>query len=133
MLQSISHILNTAGELDKKSDQINYLQVRKSPALVTVCKYANPDVQWLLPEGEPPYEKSKFDEPNMFYQEARRLYIFVEGGPNLTQKRREQLFVEMLEVIDAPDAELLCNIKDGKLPGTLTFATLKRAFPELKT
>jgi hypothetical protein len=45
------------------------------------------------------------------------MYLFVEGGnPNLSQLKREQIFIELLESVDPQDAELLVSVKDKKLP-----------------
>ena len=131
MRQSISQILNHAGSLETKKEQVEYLQKNYHPGLVNFCRFADPSLKWLVPEGAPPYKVSEYDEPSVLYTEARRLYIFVEGGPKLTSLRREQLFIELLETLDKDDAKLLIDLKDGKLPGTLTYAILKRAFETL--
>ena len=65
--------------------------------------------------------------------EARRLYLFIEGGhPTLKQTRREQLFIELLEILNPEDAKLLCNIKDKKMPYKgITYNLTKEVFPDI--
>jgi len=67
------------------------------------------------------------------YTEARRLYLFIEGGnPNLTQLKRESMFIDLLQSISPDDAKLLVAAKDKKLPYEgLTSATVLKAFPGL--
>ena len=69
----------------------------------------------------------------MLYTEARRLYLFIEGGnPNLTQLKRESMFVDLLQSINPEDAKLLISIKDKKLPYKgLSSKTVLKAFPGL--
>jgi hypothetical protein len=64
--------------------------------------------------------------------EARRLYLFLEGGnPDIKKVKREQMFIGLLESIHPQDAELLCMIKDKKLPENITKEIINSAFPGL--
>ena len=69
----------------------------------------------------------------MLYQEARRLYLFLEGGnDNLTALRREQLFISFIESIDKEDAKLMLAAKDKKIPYKgITAKLVNTAFPGL--
>jgi hypothetical protein len=93
----------------------------------------HPDVKFLLPEGDPPYRPSQFDNPGALFSEARRLYIFIEGGnPNLSQVKRENLFIDLLQTIDQDEAKLIVAMKDKKSPFKgLTKDVVVAAFPEL--
>jgi len=73
------------------------------------------------------------DQHHRLFTEARKLYLFVEGGsPNLKQLRRETLFVELLETVDPEDAKLLLAIKDKTLPYPgVTLDIVNQAFPGL--
>lgn len=94
----------------------------------------DPSIKWLLPEGVPPYKPNDLvDQQHRFYTEARKLYLFIEGGnPNLKQLRRETLFIELLECLDPADAKLLISVKDKTLtyPG-VTKDIVNLAFPGL--
>jgi hypothetical protein len=52
----------------------------------------------------------------MLAHEARKLYHFIKGGnPQITQNKREALFVQMLEGLHEDEAKLLVAAKDKKL------------------
>lgn len=131
--KSISWILDFTAKLEDEDEQIKCLRANQN-VLKDVLKYTfDPKIKWLLPEGIPPYKPSaeQYNE-DAFYHEVRKLYLFVEGGNmNLTQSRREFLFVEMLQHIHPEDAELLCAIKDRKLPYDIDAKLVLKAFPGL--
>ena len=85
----ISHIINNAAALKTEAEKVQYLQQHYSTALTTVLQFAlDKRAKWDLPEGDPPYKPSDltFDNEGMMYSEARRLYLFLEGGnPKLTK------------------------------------------------
>lgn len=68
--------------------------------------------------------------------EFDRLYLFVEGSqkvdPALSLKRKEQILIQILETLEAREAEVYMNmmLKDLKIPG-LTIDIVRRAFPNL--
>lgn len=131
----ISEILSNAAKLKTKAEKIDYLRRNNSPTLMTIIKYAlDPQIKFLLPTGPVPFKKTPTVEAEgMLYTEARRLYLFVEGGnPNLKQMKRETLFVQLLECLDPKDAALLVSVKDKKLPYPgLTKKFMDEAFPGL--
>ena len=97
------------------------LQKYDSPTLRGLLELAyDSRLKWALPEGNPPYtplEKS-MDAQGHLLVEMRRMYLFLEGGhKNLTNLRREQLFVNLLEEIDCDDAKLLLECKARKIEG----------------
>ena len=57
----------------------------------------------------------------------RRMYIFLEGKANMTQAKREQSFVRLLEELDPDDAKLVIQAKDRKILGC-SKSTVKKAF-----
>ena len=96
----ISVIIETAAAFKKIEERAEFLRKHDSTALQTVLKYGlDPKIKWALPEGAPPYKECQaLDIEGMLYSEARRLYLFVEGGnQNLTKLKREMLFINMLE------------------------------------
>lgn len=134
MKNNISTILQKIEQV-KKSERAEALRQNDSPTLRTVLAFCfDPNIKWLLPEGEAPFKKNvNEDQRNMFYSQARTLYLYVEGGNrNLTPLRREQLFIQLLESIDPEDAAMLVSIKDKKMPYKgITYDIVKEAFPEL--
>jgi hypothetical protein len=135
MRKSLSSILKTCSEGKTVNDKVALLQQLATEPVLIILKYAfDPNIKFLLPEGAPPYKPCDFlDQESRLYSELRRLYLFVEGGnPSLTKVKREFLFIQLLESIDKQDAELLCAVKDKKLPYKgMTAAVVKKAFPGL--
>lgn len=133
MKLGVAEILENAGKLKSRKDKIEYLQRNRSEPLLKVLGYCfHPSVKWLLPEGVPPYKPNDLEDlEHVFYSEARKLYLFLEGGNDgLRQVRREQLFIELLESVAPADAKLLCSIKDKKMPiKGITYKLAQEAFP----
>ncbi len=102
------------GELRKYAD---------SGALKLLLKM-NYDMDFVgfdLPSGAPPY---KFDplEPYGYAEtnltkEIRKLYIFFNDYTSINRKRKEQLFIQLLEALHWREAQLLIAIKDKDLMG----------------
>lgn len=133
--KSISWILDFTSKLPNEEEKIKCLQANNNNAILTILKYAyDPNIKWLLPEGDPPYTPCEYPhQENMLYQEIRRLYLFIEGGnPNLNPLRRESMFIEILQTVDPEDAKLLLAMKDKKLPYKgLNSKIVLKAFPGL--
>ena len=74
---------------------------------------------WKLPEGEVPYRKNEAPEGTEhtnLHGEARKLFHYLEGGnADLTQSKRESMFVQLLEGLHESDAEVLVAAKDKTL------------------
>jgi len=135
MKKSIYSILKECAEPKQVKDRVELLQKNANPTLLMLLKYAfDPSIKFLLPEGDPPYKPCEYvDQESRLYQEARKIYLFVEGGnPNLTKFKRESLYIQFIEGIDKNDAILMLAIKDKKLPfKSLTADVIKKAFPDL--
>jgi len=135
MKLSVSEILKRADELNLLQERRVFLLQHDSPALQTILKCVyDPNIKFLLPKGKAPYKPTEFDrQEGRLYSEIRKMYLFVEGGnPNLTQIKREQIFVDLLESIDRQDAELLVAVKDKKLPyKNITRNLVEKTYPGL--
>lgn len=133
--KSIAWILEFTSKLPNEVEQIRCLQANDNSAIRTILRFAfDPNIKWLLPTGAAPYKPCEYPNlENMMYTEARRLYLFVEGGnPNLTVLKRESMFVDLLQSVTPEDARLLVAIKDKKLPFSgLTAETVLKAYPGL--
>ena len=115
-----SEILEKVAKLKTKKDKIEYLQKYNTDALRMVIKSSfDPKIEWALPEGDVPYkpnEAPEGTEHTVLSQEARTLFIFIRGGNGqLTQNKRETMFVQMLEGLHADEAKLIVAAKDKKL------------------
>lgn len=131
---SLAEVLKKCSEFEKKQQRIEALQYNASEPMKIILQYMfHPAVNFLLPEGAPPYKTSEFNEPNMLYSNTRKLYHFIEGGnPDLSQIKRESMFIDLLQSVDSDDAELLIAMKEKKSPFKgLTQDVVLAAFPEL--
>jgi len=133
MHTSIYSTLKKISELQTEEEIISGLRTGL-PVIRLLLKYAfHPNINFVLPEGAPPYKPCEFlNQEGRLLSEARKLYLFIEGGnPNLHKVKRESLFIQLLESIDKDDATLLCHIKDKKTPfKTITADVVKKAFPD---
>lgn len=131
----ISEILQRASTTLEDDLRVVWLRQNDTPTLRTILRGAlDPNVKWLLPEGNPPYKPCDLlDQHHRLYTETRKLYLFVEGGnPDLKQLRREALFIELLESLDPMDAKLMLAVKDKHLPYPgVTIDIINAAFPGL--
>lgn len=115
-----SEVLDKVAKLKTKDEKIEHLRKYNTDALRMVIKSSfDPKIEWSLPEGEVPYtpaEVPEGTEHNVLAHEARKLYHFIEGGnPQITQNKREAMFVQMLEGLHEDEAKLLVAAKDKKL------------------
>lgn len=131
----MSEILEKVSKEKSKRKRLEILRENDSLPLKIVLQYCfDPNIKWLLPEGEVPYKPNDLpDLESIFFKEARRMYLFVQGGnDNLAQTKRELLFIELLENLDKNDAALIASIKDKKMPYKyVTYKLAKEAFPDI--
>lgn len=137
-IKSISWILDYASKLKTRKEKIECLQANGVEPILMVLKYAlDPNIKWLLPDTDPPYEPADPSEfgnlSGALYKEARKFYHFLEGGnPGLHQINRERMFIEMLGSIDPEDAKLLLAVKNKTIPYPgITPKLVNEAFPGL--
>ena len=115
-----SEIAMKVNNAKDKPRKLKVLQDHDSVALRQVLKGAfHPDIKWSLPKGDVPYTPN--DAPlgtdhTILSQEAKKLYLFIEGGDNtISQNKREITFVQMLEGLSAEEAEFLIAVVNKKV------------------
>ena len=116
----ISEILDKVSKLKSKKEKVKFLQDNNTDSLRMVLKSAfDPKIKWLLPEGDVPYKRNdapEGTEHSVLAYEARKLYHFIEGGnADITQGKRETMFIQMLEGLHPSEAEILVSAKDKSL------------------
>ena len=129
--------LEKVSKLKTVKEKINALKANgnDTKALRTILQGAfDPSVIWLLPEGRPPFIQNQLvDQETVLIREINnnKIRYFIKGfHDNLDSKKRELMFIQLLEIVDKHDAELLCSIKDKKLPfNGISLQTVKEAFP----
>ena len=137
MARSIPLIFEDVAAANSIKARKKVLLENESNQLKEILKYAfHPDIKFALPPGKPPYKTiGSPDEynPTYLYPNIRKFYLYIEGGHDgLTQLRREQLFVQMLESLHPKEAEVVIQIKDKKLNYRgLTYKLVKTTFPEI--
>jgi Family of unknown function (DUF6433) len=135
MRLGIFQTLQLCSELKSYNDRVAFLRQHDNGALRTVLKYAlDPHIVWDLPDTDPPFKECPYPGQELrLMSEARRLYLFLQGGnPNLNRVRREALYIELLESIHPEDAKLLNAAKNKKIPyKNVTTKLIKEAFPDL--
>lgn len=145
--RSIASVLTEAASRAKKDKRIEVLHQNDHVALrIFLAVALNPHVKWDLPEEDPEkpleYKENELphDQEGVLYNEMRKLYLFLkpnhifkEYNPNLDQKKRQLLFVQLLEQVDREDAKFLLAASHKKLPVKLSRETIEEAFPGLLT
>lgn len=76
-------------------------------------------------------EKSK----TSIRKECSNFYNFVKGGnDNISQLRKETMFINILQGLHPLEAELLCLVKDKKITNKykISFDNVKEAYPDIQ-
>ena len=131
-------VLQKVSNAKTKAQKVKLLEEYNTPALRAIL-IANFDesVISMLPEGEVPYKKNDAPEDTEHTKldhEYRKLYLFFKGGANISQTRRETLFIQLLEGLHQGEAEVLCLVKDRKIGKRwkITRQCVEQAFPSIQ-
>ena len=134
----LNEVLQKVSNAKTKAEKIKLLQKHNTPALRQIL-IANFDesVVSMLPDGEVPYTKNEAPEGTehtKLVHEYRKLYLFFKGGANVSQTRRESLFIQLIEGLHEGEAEVLCLMKDKKIGKRwkITKQCVEEAFPQIK-
>ena len=131
-------VLQKVSNAKTKAQKVKLLEGFNTPALRAIL-IANFDesVISMLPDGEVPYKKNEAPEDTEHTKldhEYRKLYLFFKGGANISQTRRETLFIQLLEGLHKGEAEVLCLVKDKKIGKRwkITRQCVEQAFPSIQ-
>ena len=134
----LNEVLQKVSNAKTKAQKIKLLQQYNTPALRQIL-IANFDesVISMLPDGEVPYKKNEAPEETehtVLNHEYRKLYLFFKGGANVSQTRRESLFIQLLEGLHKGEAEVLCLMKDKQIGKRwkITRQCVEEAFPQIE-
>ena len=116
----LSEVLKKVHNAKTKEKKVELLRQYDCDGLRMVIKSSfDPNIEWLIPEGEVPYRKNEAPEGTehtSLRRESKKLYRFVKGGDaSLPQFKRENLFIQMLEGLHFSEAQLVIDAKDKKL------------------
>jgi len=138
-MKNIYEIFDEYEKAATKQERINVLRQNSNYALKSVLKGTyNPNVQFVI-DRIPLYKPS--DAPpglgyTSIHQELGRAYLFEANNPrvapSLSQKRKEQLLIQILESLEKREAEVFMNmlLKKQKVKN-LNAEIVKEAFPDL--
>src|SRR5271170_3282847 len=132
--RSIAAIVTEAANQPDLNGKVWVLRNHDHPVLRNLLRMAvDPNVPWLIPEGDVPYKPCEFtDQENMLYKEARLLYLFLKGGnDNLKPGVREMKFIQLLENLDPRDAKFVVDVRNHKLPPGLDINVIRSTWPGL--
>lgn len=139
MKYSIGEIVESIEKAKTKEDKIRILRENNSECLRTllVIIYDKELYEWLIPTEIPPYiESVHLDSQGMLYRNYKKVLYLIKGysGPDLQQYRREKIFIEMLEMIDAKDAKFMTiNVLQQKPIKGLTAEMINEAMGNIIT
>ena len=98
----------------------------------------------MLPDGKVPYQPVESDvqanreqglpQRSTIRNSARQIYRFVKGGDDQLNKiKRESIFINILETLPPPEAEILVLVKDKALNTkyNITKELVAEAYPEI--
>lgn len=116
MTKTLGEVFDELRKTTKHEDKMAILQKHRGPGIYYILKIAFNKPAWALPEGSPPFKPEKAgpgQTPSHLMRELRKLYLFLEGGANVTQILREKKFQLMLESLDKTEVEIILALKDG--------------------
>lgn len=139
MARLVFEVFDEFAKAKTREERINVLRRDNSFALKSVLKGTfDPKVQFVITEA-PPYKSS--DAPpglgySTIHQELGRVYLFQRDhprvAPGFTDKRRREILIQILEVLESREAEVFMNmlLKKTDVPG-LDASIVEEAFPGL--
>lgn len=135
--EGVAEILIRVSKITGRKEKIEVLRRDHNATLESIIDLCfNPNIRFVLPEGEPPYRAAakEQDYQATLYANMRKFGIFIDNGPypNMKDMQRETQFVNFLESLDPDDAKLVVAIKDKKMPYKgITRKLFEEAWPAL--
>ena len=108
------------GKKDKKGKIDLLSQYKRDDVKALLIWNFDKQIRSAIPEGEVPYKKN--DAPinsgghTRLVHEWRTLYNYIKGGnDSLSQMKRENMFIQLLEGLHESESEIVMLAKDKKL------------------
>lgn len=137
----IYEIIEQAKQAQTARDALEILKKYNTETLEQVLYFTyHPQAEWYVSEFPEQYHKPDtypgISYTNL-YTELRRIYLFQKGHPDadkLSDKRRNELLLQILESMEPPEAQVFINIMKGDLGiKGLTPESINAYFPNLIT
>lgn len=138
-MKAVYEIFDELAQRKTKEDKLAVLRFNGDYALKNVLKgMFDPNVRFVFSE---PVDYRKSGAPpglgySSIHQELGRAYLFEINNPkvdhNLSFERKKQILIQILESLEAKEAEVFMNmlLKKPHVKG-LTYDLVKEAFPDL--
>lgn len=105
---------------------------KNNEALTLLFKFAfHPNGKFLLPEGDPPFKPDAAPlgmSPGNLQMEIKKFIHFTRK--DLTNLKREQMFIQLLEAVHPSEAKVVLAVKDQNLPKLYKKITHKLVYDE---
>ena len=131
-------LLQKVSNAKTKAEKIKLLREYNTQALrsLLIINF-DTSVISMLPDGDVPFKPNEAPEGTQhtkLEKEARLLHHFFKGGSNISQVKRETMFIQMLEGLHKDEANVLVLAKDKKLGKRwkITKQCVEEAFPQIK-
>ena len=126
------------GKKDKGGKKDLLSQYKRDDVKALLIWNFDKQIKSAIPEGEVPYKKNEAPINSgghtRLVHEWRTLYNYIRGGNDqLSQMKRENMFIQLLESLHESEAELLLLVKDKKLQTKyrITRALVEEVFDEI--
>lgn len=134
-VKALHEILKEVRNKKTKNEKIQALKENNSLALrnVFILTY-DKGKKFLVPDSAPPYTPNQSKESQGGWQrEQRKLKYIVDGfgGEKVQKIKRENIFIDILESIDANDAELFIQMIQKKPFEGITKSLVNEALGEI--
>lgn len=139
MAKNLYEVFDEFQTVKDRESKIAVLRMNNSYALQCVLRGTfHPNIRYVV--GEIPKYRNSDSPPGMGYssiaQELDRIYLLEENhprtSPNLTLERKKVILAQMLESLEAREAEILAGMLMKRLPVKgLTYKLVQEAFPGL--
>ncbi len=132
---SLSEIVRKAQSIEDEDQKVEWLKKNDSTPLrqILICLYDTDRLSFWCPRTASYTPSVHLDSQGMLYRQVRKLQYIIEGEQemNISQYKREWIFIEMLESVDAEDALLLIDVLKQKPLTGLSVNVINKAFGEI--
>ena len=126
------------GKKDKGGKKELLSQYKRDDVKALLIWNFDKQIRSAIPEGEVPYKKNEAPINSgghtRLVHEWRTLYNYIRGGNDqISQMKRETMFIQLLESLHESEAELLMLVKDKRLQSKyrITRALVEEVFNDI--
>ena len=135
----VHEVLELVDKQRTKAKKIEILQEYEDNALKAILIWNfDPTAVSVMPEGPVPYKENEVPvgtDHTSLRREWKNLYHFVKGGnDNISNIRRETMFIQLLEGLHPEEAKIICLVKDKDLESKykITYDMVQKAYPDIQ-